>query len=226
MANLPHRSDRWEATEAILRRRGVRAERHEALDGRAALERHDFPTKLSPGEAGLLATFIEILEEARESSAEWLIFLEDDVYPFPLFAVRLRRTLARARRSTWAIQLGWISRVRTDPSASVWENVIVRLLRPRYRLRRLLAATRSREARSSMRSRWRDGTHALALRRESIDDLLRALSPFDVPLDELFIQRERHAPQHFGRSRWPLATQRLWPSDINPSHVAGHSPEE
>lgn len=216
VANLPHRTDRWATTSRALGRAGVLPMRVDAMDGSAARMRYPIAGTVSTGNAGLIGTFLDLLETSSSKNAEWLIFLEDDVLLFPFFRRRADHILQSVGSDIMAVQLGWITRVPFSSQASLLRNLLVHGVRPRKRLRRAVQFCTDGVLRDVMRHEWRNGTHAVAVRTSTHQDLAAMLHPYDQPLDVLFIRAASRHPSRFHRPRVSLATQRNLPSDISP----------
>jgi hypothetical protein len=73
--NLDRRSDRWEECVKIFDKHNLSVERFSAIDGNTI----NNPTKLLPGEYGILSTHIELIKDAKNKGYKNILILEDDV---------------------------------------------------------------------------------------------------------------------------------------------------
>jgi len=73
--NLDKRTDRWEECQQQFKKHNLLVERFSAIDG----SKINNPTKLMPGEYGILSTHIELIKDAKKKGYKNILILEDDV---------------------------------------------------------------------------------------------------------------------------------------------------
>lgn len=73
--NLDKRTDRWEDCVKLFKKHNLSVERFSAIDGNTLKN----PTKLLPGEYGILSTHIELIKDAKSKGYKNILILEDDV---------------------------------------------------------------------------------------------------------------------------------------------------
>lgn len=160
-----------------------------ALQSRLArLEARPVDDGLAPGSPGRavdrLAVWRKVLDEVRHTGARngarWLVLVDPDSLLGPFFLRQAIETLLAAPDEAYLVQLG--GRWPVPPT--------------------------SREAPNGTISRFaRDlapGTRAAAVRVGTVDALLELLDPWELPLDELLVERGRRHPGRLLRSRREL----------------------
>jgi hypothetical protein len=215
--NLDSRPDKWASASDQCRRVGLRPERFSALDPDEALQRFG-EVGLRGGNLGLNASFDAILEmiATDDDDAPWTLILEDDVRFLRSFSIqRITDLLNQADERTLAVRLGRLSGNEWRVDKSMIEN-LHRFVRPRARAKTALARI-SREPKDGLvRSHaFQAGTHAVAVRRSTVEQLRAALNPYEQPLDHLFYRAMQSLPSgYLYDSRRNLASQRSVASDI------------
>lgn len=154
--NLDRRHDRWEQCQQAFYRVGAHVERQAAVDGNPGIK-----TSLASGHVGCVLSHLSLYRRAIEANHNRILVLEDDVEFVDHFDVTFP-WFWRQLPDDWEVAyLGWsMSRKHLHSTKRTSDNVI------------------------RIRKAWQ--THAVALTRGSMQELVKKLPKARQPIDHYF----------------------------------------
>jgi len=196
--NLNRRQDRYEEVKVEFNKINAKVERVEAVDGKTLP-----PTKMKPGNRGLIATNIRILEDAIKNEYDNILIFEDDAVFIDNFNELFNEKIAALPEDWDILYLGGNHILHVPGFELITGDKDFKVTKENYKtLNHELCKTPCTYC-----------THAIALNSKIYERVLNALKNGSQPIDNLYYQLQGDGCNSY--TFLPsLATQKASFSDI------------